>query len=274
MKTLWTFPGKIGDALLQFGVAAAWMQQTGESIDVRISEGVEPIGGLLKAQPGVASVEVMTNAITSYHMGGQPWDFGLGEAVEGYDKVFHCGFRRFPTHQITRFTRDELGLTEITDEDLATEYLLNPGSEPQVANRLLIHPRRIGQNGGDPLFWKVMTQLLADDIASLFNSVYVIGTREERLDARSRLDLGLALTDDGDWAKLADILSTSAMLIDAGSGIAPLAGALGTPTIRIHDDIMGQPKEIWDNPQPWFMNIDENYNTEAVYDFIRRWRPS
>lgn len=269
---LWTFPGKIGDAILQFGVMRGWLDATGKGADVQISEIVEPIGKILEIQPGVESVKVATNRITSYHMGGQPWDFGYkADELNGYSGVYHCGLRSFPTTQITKFTRDALGLEDVvSDQALEKPCLQVPAIAGLGERRLLIHPRRVGQHGGDPLFWSVMRRLLDQGLRERFGSLVVVGTREERLDAQARLGLRTSFADGGDWLALAQYVQGAALLIDAGTGVAPLAAALGVPCIRIHDPIGNHPKEIWSNPQPNQLNYDETQEAADIDAFIKR----
>lgn len=273
MKTLWTFPGKIGDTLLQWPVAMHWALKHGEKIDVRISEGVEPIGNLLASQSVVNDLKVATGRIISYNCGGQPWDFDYKpEDTTEYEQVFHCGFRRFPDKQITLFTRDALSLQEdLVDGLFGYQTILAGQVDPK--RRLVIHGRRISQSGGDCLFWGVMKNLLANGIADRFDEIVAVGTRDERLDARSRLNVQSTWADNGDWSALALYLANSALLIDAGTGVAALAGAVGTPCIRIHDPIGLQPKTIWSNPQYNQLNFAEGELLSDIWNYIDTWVP-
>lgn len=273
MKTLWTFPGKIGDTLLQLPVAVHWALKHGQKIDAHISEQVEPIGPIIKSLSVIDDVKVATGRITSYHCGGQPWDFGYknGDTAD-YGHVLHCGFRRFPDKQITLFTRDALDL----QDDLHDGLFENPYiafSDPSPKRRLVLHAKRISQSGGDCLFWPIVKTMLNAGLGNRFDEVVAVGLREERLDARSRLNVQSTWADNGDWAALARYLAESALVIDAGTGVAVLAGAVGTPCIRIHDPIGMHPKTIWSNPQRNQLNFAEGDPLSDISDFIDGWVP-
>jgi hypothetical protein len=125
VSTVFTFPGRAGDACLQFPVAYQWSKVTGQKftcwLDERSCKMVKP---LFEAQPCVESVEFKPG-IESYNCGGQPFHFDLPtSAFEGHT-VHHLGFRSFPNRQITLETAENFNAgIEIDREALASEPTL------------------------------------------------------------------------------------------------------------------------------------------------------
>src|SRR5262245_11152508 len=70
------FPGKLGDAVLQWPVARAWARKTGKPIDCWIDKTAKQLKPLLEFQPEVGEVKV-TEQSKSWECGGQPWDGGF-----------------------------------------------------------------------------------------------------------------------------------------------------------------------------------------------------
>lgn len=272
MSVLWTFPGKLGDALLEWPVARHWSKLMGRRFEVGLSEMTEPLKPLFACQENVRHVKVFRDRIKDFSVGGQPSDFKFTKAdYKEWDQVFHAGMLAFPNSQITEFTAKCLRIPHDAD-DFREPSIVLPGTNQFDLNpgRVLLHGKKLSNQGGDPRFWAFAGRLVrSGTLARYFPEIQVIGTDEEIRDARSRLGVNSYFTDGGDWLKLAYYIKASGLVIDAGSGIAPLAGALGVPCIRIHDDINGLNHDIWSNqPTPHQLNVGLKMGDPEVHAYL------
>jgi hypothetical protein len=261
VSTIWTFPGKIGDCFLQWPVARRWADQNLAQFGVAVSEALRPIVPLLECQPGVTGVQVWPG-ITNFSCGGQPWDFGV-RVAEGYGQVFHAGFRKMPTYMITQFVRDQLGFT-ISSAELGAQSLFV--GERYTHRMLVIHGTLRTHRNDLPRIWP-MVRAIEAELHDLFpQGVFVVGTPEE-LDYSEKWIEGRLFNDQANWLKLAQFLNRASVVIGAGSSVAALAGSLGIPCVRVHDDVNGLPAHVWSHPGPDQLNLTE-FKPEKLLKFV------
>src|SRR3990172_730549 len=140
MSTVFTFPGKIGDAILQFPVAYQWHKLTGKTFSCWLDETtLKPLERLFSTQPCVDAVE-FKSGIENYMCGGQPWHFNLRTNDYEGKTVYHLGFRSFPQRQITMETVENAKLpVKVDTHALATEACFITAGEPVPPRRLVLH---------------------------------------------------------------------------------------------------------------------------------------
>lgn len=244
MDTVFTFPGKIGDTLLQWPVAAAWHKQTGKEFEVWLDENTcKPLVNLLGSQPGVKSVKCIPG-IESYHCGGQPYHFNLKASDFEGKTVYHLGMREFPKAQITIHALEE------SKVNVARELVKNPClvvKERKVEDRVVIHGQSVcAHTGSVPAMWRFLNSI-RKDLESRFSQICFIGTKEDLAAGLTAYPEWNTFHDEGDIIATAEFIASSKLVIAAGSSMAVLAGALGVPCIRVHDRIGTHPKSIWSN---------------------------
>ena len=89
MSTVFTCPGKLGDAIHQWPVAFWWHREHQEPYEAWLDEKTcKPLVSLIAAQPGCSAV-ILKAGIESYHCGGQPWNFGLNGTLVGPLQCLH-----------------------------------------------------------------------------------------------------------------------------------------------------------------------------------------
>jgi hypothetical protein len=247
-ETVFTFPGKAGDALMQWPVAYHWARQNDQKFTCWLDEkSCKIVAPLFAAQPCVERVEFKPG-IVNYNCGGQPWHFDLN-ASEFVDKVvYHLGYRSFPERQLTleSLAQSKVPL-EIDVSVLANEKsLVVP--EGEKVNRLVLHGQGICPHSRTtPQFWKFLASVRAE-IVSLFDEVVFVGNEDDREVAAVAYPQWSAFVDGGDFLRLAEFIVNSRAVIGCGSSVVALAGALKVPCIRVHDPIGNDlPRRLWDN---------------------------
>lgn len=253
---LWTFPGKIGDCFLQWPVCRRYQDQIGEEFGVAVSEGLRPLVPLLSCQPGVKEVQVWPG-VTNFNIGGQPWDFGGKNTAPGYSKVIHAGFRVMPTYTITQFVRDQLGMT-ISSQELGAQSLFV--KERRTKDYCVIHGTLKTYRGELPRLWPMVRA------THIPIQTWVVGTQAERDYAKGWINAD-PWDDYGGWYTLANFINNARFVIGAGSSVAALAGSLGIPCARIHDDVSGLPAHVWSHPGPDQLNLTE-FKPELLLKFV------
>lgn len=245
-ETVFTFPGKAGDAVLQFPVAYQWHRKTGKNFTCWLDEKTcKIVAPLFEAQPCVNRVEFM-EGVEHHHWGGQPWDFALpAEAYSGRE-VHHLGPRAFPQRQITLETLENIKLPfEIDREALASEPCISVDREP--ANRVVLHGQPVCiHNGQTPQFWSFL-HAISPWLESNFDEIVWVGDARDR-EMGARTYPGWKCFDDhGSALELARLIARSRLMIGCGSFPVTVGGALKIPTVRVHDPIGNHPKVIWNN---------------------------
>lgn len=246
-ETVYTMPGKCGDAIHQWPVVYHWAKQTGKKAVIWLDENTcKMLKPLMEAQSYVERVE-FREGIRSYQCGGQPWHFDL-ESKDFQDKrIFHLGLRGFPQRQLTleciEHCKVQLGATR---EEIAS----TPCFEvlPQESkNRLVLHGMPVcPHTKTTPQFWKFLAGVRSE-LESEFDEIVFVGSDRDREVGQRIYPEWLTFDDKGDFNQLANYLAASRAMIGCGSAPVALAGALKIPAIRVHDPIGEHPKVIWSN---------------------------
>ncbi len=261
-----TFPGKIGDALLQWPVIYQHAKTSKTSFHCWLDEhSLMPLVNLLKAQACVEGVELRPG-IEHWRCGGQPWDFGLTTDDYVQHEVIHMGMREFPREQITlqtvKWTQLRIDTAALAHEP--SLVVVPPDELMQRTDYIVLHGTFASHVSGTPGFWRFLYQI-APWITETFERAIFVGTPSERARARQLYPgiKGMAngnavaawtgwsdFDDGGDFLPLASLVSGARMVIGSGSSVVTLAGALKVPCIRVHDAIGEAPKVIWSNLGP------------------------
>jgi ADP-heptose:LPS heptosyltransferase len=259
MKTVFSSPGKLGDALLQWPIAYQWSQLNRKHFDLWLDEKTcAPLVSLFASQECVDEV-TLKSGIDHHRMGGQPWHFGLDTQDHQDLEVIHLGMRSFPEEQITLQTLKWVPFS-LDRHKLAKEPSLSVPHEP--ADRLLLHGTYASASG-TPGFWRFLSQHW-DELLKEFEDVGFIGSADEIARAREVYPEASGYPDGGDLAKTAQLMAGSRMVIGSGSSMVVLAGCLKIPCLRIHDPIGNYPKVLWSN-------LGKNQFNETERDLRRLW---
>jgi hypothetical protein len=246
-ETIFSFAGKLGDAIMQWPVAYHWAKQHGQKFTCWLDEkSCKMVAPLFAAQPCVEKVEFKPGII-NYGCGGQPWHFDLDASELAGRNVYHLGFRSFPERQLTLET---LARSNVPVEvDVATLANTNPFEVPaagEKVNRLILHGQGVcPHTRATPNFWKFIAAIRGE--LSMFDEVVFIGSPQDREVGSIAYPGWGAFDDGGDFLKLAEFMLASRAVIGCGSSSVALAGALKVPCIRVHDPIGEFPRRIWDN---------------------------
>jgi hypothetical protein len=257
MSLVFTMPGKIGDALLQWPVVFHYCRQQELKCTLWLDEKtLKPLVPLFEAQPCVEKVQ-LRGGIEHYRMGGQPYDFGLKTADHIDHEVYHLGFRHFPTRQITLETLENVPL-HIDGEDVVNEPSLTVGPTKSHGAAVL-HGTFSAHGSGTPAFWRFLYDI-KDDLPA---DRCFIGKPSE---VKRALELypWRAFDDGGNFLELARFMQGASIVIGSGSCGVALAGLLKVPCIRVHDAIGEMPKVIWSN-------LGENQINETEKDLRKLW---
>lgn len=267
MSTIFTCPGRMGDALLQWPVAWAWARENKKPFTVWLDRTTCAfLKPLLEVQPWVEAVE-LKDGIQHWQMGGQPWNFGLETADYEGHTVYHLGMRAFPQKQITLQTVEWVPIVSDT-RALAEKPSLEvsgpaTGADEPVHDRLVLHGTFQTYHSGTPGFWRFLNARRAE-LEGLFSEITFVGTPEER---KRALELYPAWSDFDDRRsalEVAWLMKHSRAVIACGSSMSHLAGALKVPCIRVHDPIGDHPRVIWSN-------LGANQTNETEQDLRKLW---
>lgn len=252
MSLIFSMPGKKGDALHQFPVAYWYCQQQEKRCTLWLDQKtLGPLQHLFLAQPCVEQVE-LKEGINSWHMGGQPYDFGLKTADFIGNEIYHLGFRKFPTRQITLEVLDQIPLKVDRGE---VKGCLKVTPRPS-SRRLILHGTFASHASGTPGFWRFLADH-EEELKSLFDEIVFTGSPEERMRALELYPDFTGFDDHGDYLPLAELIAGAQAMIGAGSSNVVLAGLLGVPCIRVHDPIGEAPAVIWSNLGKHQFNLTE-----------------
>jgi len=247
-ETVFTFPGKAGDAIMQFPVAYWWSKQHDSKFTCWLDEkSCKMVAPLFAAQPCVEKVELKPG-IEGYACGGQPWHFNL-ETSELADRlVYHLGMRGFPAQQLTLECMATAGVPITVDRQELAETSPFVVPEGEKVNRLVIHGQGVcPHTRSTPMLWRFLYAVWPE-LKELFDEIVFIGSEADRGTALQTYPECKEFVDDGDFLKLATYMKASRAVIGSGSAPVALAGALKVPCIRVHDFIAnGAPKVIWSN---------------------------
>lgn len=248
MSTIFTMPGKRGDAILQFPVVHHYAQQTGEKVHLWLDEkSLAPLVPLFEAQPCVEAVKLI-GGIEAYNCGGQPFHFDLPTSAFVGNTVFHLGLRQFPVRQLTlQALQDSKVPISVDPETLAETPTLEVGDVTHE-NRLLIHGTGVCvHNGASPTMWRFLASV-REELESMFDSIEFVGSPDDLEVGTMTYPDWKAFDDKGDMLAFARHVAGSRAFIGVGSFPVTVAGALKVPAIRVHDRIGNDcPKVIWSN---------------------------
>lgn len=247
-ETVFTFPGKAGDAIMQFPVAYWWARQNDQKFTVWLDEkSCKMVAPLFAAQPCVERVELKPG-IEGYACGGQPWHFGLETSDVIGLRVFHMGMRGFPSQQLTLACLATCGVPVKVDRSDLAETPAFEVPKVENVNRLLIHGQGVcPHTRSTPVLWRFLYPVW-EELRERFEEIVFIGSADDRAVGLQTYPECKEFADDGDFLKLATYMKASRAVIGSGSSCVALAGALKVPCVRVHDDIAnGAPKIIWSN---------------------------
>lgn len=271
MSTVFTFPGKSGDAIMQFPVAYQWAKKTGKKFTAWLDErSCRLVAPLFEAQPCVEKVEYKAG-VTGYGCGGQPWHFGLEtKDLEGFT-VYHMGMRSFPQRQLTLQCLEDAKLPiEIDKASLSMESCFSVGPV-EKANRVILHGQPIcPHTKGSPQFWKFLFSIYPY-LRGNFDEIVFVGDEGDREIALRTYPEASSFDDQGNFLTLAKLIAGSRLVVGGGSSVVALGGALKVPTIRVHDQIGSHPKVIWSNLGDNQLNNTEIELRAAWPEFKQRW---
>lgn len=244
MSTVFTMPGKMGDAILQWPVVAAWVKKTGKTCTIWADrQTCKPLVNLFKNQNGVEDV-VLMDGVESYHCGGQPFHMNIPTEMFEGKTVYHLGMREFPQRQISAQSLLD-SRVPVEREDLPGKSLQFDYSEKQ--NRLILHGQSFyGNSSTVPSVWKFINSI-KDELAANFKEIVFVGTPADLEVSKRTYPEWETFDDGGDVEKTAKLMDASRAFIGCGSSMAALAGAVGIPAVRVHDPIGNFPKNIWSN---------------------------
>lgn len=271
MSTIFTFPGKAGDAIMQWPVAYQWAKQTGKKFTVWADErSCKMVAPLFEFQECVEALEFKTG-IEGYGCGGQPWHFDLGaKDLEGHT-VYHLGMRAFPVRQLTFQCLEDAKLpVDIKLSKLSSEpSLIIPGVEQK--NRVVLHGQPVcTHNRQSPQFWKFLAGI-SDYLKANFDEIVFVGDDRDRESGLSTYPEWKEYKDEGNFLTLARVIAGSRLVIGGGSSVVTLGGALKIPTIRVHDQIGAHPKMIWSNLGDNQLNDTEIELRQSWPKFKAKW---
>lgn len=249
-NVLVTFPGKIGDALMQWPLAYWYWKETGNKFHVIVGQTLEPLVPLLETQEPVIDVKVLPR-IEHYKQGGQPWDFKLTEdEKKEYDEIHHLGFRTLPDRQLTLYCRTYAPVKPSDEQLSEPSIFVGEGNRKSL---LIVHGTAFThagiREGTDlrPRVWDVYGTC-EQFFRHMFDRVVFIGNDKDRITFDREGYEGEWFEDGGNFLTLAYFMKDAAFVLGAGSCGVVLAGALGVPSLRVHDLLWGEEDfTFWSN---------------------------
>lgn len=267
-ETVFTFPGKSGDSILQWPVAWWWWKKTGKKFTVWLDEATcKLVRPLFEAQPCVEKVEYK-KGVVNWNMGGQPWHFDIDTSEYEDRTIFHLGLRHFPQRQITLETFENSKTNLDIDIDLVsqepclevpdqTKFRLLGGSpdnngtaqEVDISQKrvLLVHGQAVcPHTNATPEMWRFLASN-RHELSELFDMMVFVGLKRDYEVGLETYPGSYAFDDEGSFLELAKLMKQAKAVIGCGSSVVTLAGALKVPCIRVHDAIGDHSRTIWDN---------------------------
>lgn len=256
-ETVFTFPGKIGDALHQWPVAFHWARQTQRRFTAWLDEkSLKPLVDLFESQPCVDKVELKPG-IENYNCGGQPFHFDLDTKEFKGKKVYHLGLRGFPQVQLTQYCLGTANVpVTVSPDDLADipSIIVEPQEKKR---RVVLHGQAVyTHTRATPGFWKFI-YANQSDLEARFDEIVFVGSPRDLEVASRTYPKWQTFDDGGSFKKLAEYVSASDLVIGTGSSVVVLPSLLKVPSIRVHDPIGEAPKAVWENIQRQHLNDTE-----------------
>ena len=272
--TVFTMPGKLGDAIMQWPVAYQWAKAKGQTFTIWTDEkSVGKAKTLFESQSCCDGVEFKPG-IENYNCGGQPWHFGLETKDFQGKTVYHLGYRQFPERQLTLESLEHAKLPMGIDKDrLSSEPSFDfPGAE--LLDLVVLHGQTIcPHNRQTPGFWKFISSI-AGELEDEFDEVVFVGNESDREVGTRTYPEWSSFDDGGEFLNLAKFMNQSRLVIGCGSSCVALAGALKIASVRVHDDIGGSSKTIWSNLGEAHVNESESDLRRSWPEFKAKWLSS
>lgn len=261
-KTVFTFPGKAGDAIMQWPIAYWWAKETGKNFTCWMDEkSTKIVAPLFEAQPCVEKVEFKPG-VEGYRCGGQPFTFDLPSSEYQDREVHHLGLRNFPQRQLTLETLEntQLGLS-VTQDQLTEEPSIEAPGEVEgfsAEDRIcLLHGQGIySHTRATPRFWTFISDI-APELEERFDRLVFVGSDQDREVSLRTYPDWESFDDHGSFLELARLMKMAQLVIGCGSSVVALAGAMKINSVRVHDPIGNHPKVLWSNLQKNHLNCTE-----------------
>jgi hypothetical protein len=247
-ETVFTFPGKAGDAVHQWPVAWWWAKQTGQKFTCWLDETTcKIVAPLFAAQSCVEKVEYKAG-ITGWQCGGQPWHFDLPTSEYENRQIFHLGLRTFPARPLTLECLENSKVpVKVDPETLARTPVFDVDPLPKTGRRCVLHGQPVyAHTKSTPGFWKFLAGIYPK-LETEFDEVVWVGSARDREVGMRTYPQWKDFDDGGSFLELARMIAGSDLVIGTGSSVVTLAGALKVPCVRVHDPIGDHAKRIWDN---------------------------
>jgi len=256
-EVVFTMPGKIGDALHQWPVAYHWAKQTGKKFTLWLDRGcLVPLVKLFEAQPCVEKIE-LKGGVEHYNCGGQPFHFDLDTKEFVGKTVYHLGLRSFPQRQLTLHCLNDSGVPVTVDIDTLTDEPSLIVEPQQKKNRVVLHGQAVySHTRATPGFWKFL-YAIKQDLEERFEEIVFVGSERDREVATRVYPEWKTFDDQGNFKLLADFIAASELVIGVGSSVVVLPSLLKVPSVRVHDPIGDNPKNLWENLQRDHLNETE-----------------
>jgi hypothetical protein len=258
VSTIFTAPGKLGDALHQWPIAYHWFKKTGEKFDVWLDEKTcAQLVTLFQAQPCANEVKLV-GGVENWSCGGQPFHMNLPTSAFTGNTIYHLGLRGFPNRQLTLQCKNDSKVPLDVDVETLTNEPSLVVERLMPVNRLVVHGQGVcPHNRSTPTVWKFLSGI-KKEVEKLFDEVVFVGSADDLEVARIAYPNAKTFEDDGNFLKLAEYINQSRAMIGCGSAPIVLAGLLKVPSIRVHDPIGNDaPKVIWNNLAPNSINETE-----------------
>ena len=236
-NVLVTFPGKIGDALMQWPCAYFYWKETGNKFTVLLDQSISCLKNLFTFQECVKEVLIL-DRMENWRCGGQPYDFALTkEEKSKWDNIYHMGFRQLPEKQLTLQAAENIPIKSDREEFSKQSIFVG---DRKLKSALIVHGSAGTHHGihAKPRVWDVFG-VCEGFFRKAFDEIIFVGNKEDS-DTKDTLGYeGTFLDDGGDLLPTAAIMNGAEFVLGAGSCMVALAGTLGIPSLRIHDPLWG-----------------------------------
>lgn len=263
-QTVFTFPGKAGDAIMQFPIAYWWAKENNQKITCWVDEKTcKMVVPLFSAQSFVEKVE-FKSGIEHWNCGGQPWHFDMPTSDYADRTVYHLGYRSMPQRQLTLEAIDgaKVPLKATREQIAETPCFETTASDKK--RRVVLHGQPVYvHTKSTPGFWRFLASIRGD-LEARFDEIVFVGSDRDREVGVRTYPNWKEMDDHGDFQVLANYMAASELVIGCGSSPAALGGALKVPTIRVHDQIGEIPKVV-------FSNLGQNQVNEVERDALKLW---
>ena len=225
-----TLPGMLGDNVYKIPITHRIAKDHQESVRLLLDRPSSILGDLLSRESWVESVQY-SDGVTNYGLGGQPWDFGLGDGEE----YIHLGYRRFPINHFTveSMLQAKLPITEDWYRYTARHACIS-NLHKQSITQLLIH---VGssvdqKSAGATQAILQIAPLILRTIRKLPITIVTNGTNPNTVEELQRTLHGTTFESPKDLRVLLELMRSS-VLICADSFTAALAWLIDSPHVRI-----------------------------------------